>query len=332
MYWKDGYYYLMHAEGGTGPEHSISIARSKKLFQWFEGCPRNPIFTHRNLGKNYPVIYAGHGDLVEDGKGNWYVVMLASRPCEGHSSMGRETFLAKVTWENGWPVIAEGVGHLEDTLELPTKEYRFPEEVSSTSDHISFWEKKPDKRLVSVEEICEENYSLSHRPGMLRLYTKKEKISDCNHCSYFGIRQKNYAFYAETGMEFEPKQECETAGMELYQNHENHLRMEIRKRADENYFVVTACIHGEERILTEKPAGEGRQFFKIRMHCDRQKARIWLFRDGRESLIAEDISLLPYTTEEAGGFVGCTIGMYASANGQDSSNYADFAWFVQNAV
>lgn len=87
------------------------------------------------------MIYAGHGDLVEDGKGNWYVVMLASRPCEGHSSMGRETFLAKVTWENGWPVIAEGVGHLEDTLELPTKEYRFPEEVSSTSDHISFWEK-----------------------------------------------------------------------------------------------------------------------------------------------------------------------------------------------
>lgn len=332
LYKIDGYYYLMHAEGGTGPEHSISIARSKKLFQWFEGCPRNPIFTHRNLGKNYPVIYAGHGDLVEDGKGNWYVVMLASRPCEGHSSMGRETFLAKVTWENGWPVIAEGVGHLEDTLELPTKEYRFPEEVSSTSDHISFWEKKPDKRLVSVEEICEENYSLSHRPGMLRLYTKKEKISDCNHCSYFGIRQKNYAFYAETGMEFEPKQECETAGMVLYQNHENHLRMEIRKRADENYFVVTACIHGEERILTEKPAGEGRQFFKIRMHCDRQKARIWLFQDGRERLIAEDISLLPYTTEEAGGFVGCTIGMYASANGQDSSNYADFAWFVQNAV
>lgn len=47
------------------------------------------------------------------------------------------------------------------------------------------------------------------------------------------------------------------------------------------------------------------------------------FRDGREMLIAEDISLLPYTTEEAGGFVGCTIGMYASANGQDSSNYAD---------
>ena len=56
------------AEGGTGPEHSITVARSKKLFQWFEGCPRNPIFTHRNLGMDYPVIYAGHGDLVDDAR------------------------------------------------------------------------------------------------------------------------------------------------------------------------------------------------------------------------------------------------------------------------
>lgn len=79
LYKKDGYYYLLHAEGGTGPEHSISVARSRKLFQWFEGCPRNPIFTHRNLGADYPVVYAGHGDLVEDQNGNWYVVMASPR-------------------------------------------------------------------------------------------------------------------------------------------------------------------------------------------------------------------------------------------------------------
>ena len=77
IYKKDGYYYLLHAEGGTGPEHSISVARSKELFSWFEGCKRNPIFSHRNLGKDYPVIYAGHGDLVDDEDGNWYMVMLA---------------------------------------------------------------------------------------------------------------------------------------------------------------------------------------------------------------------------------------------------------------
>ena len=95
---------------------------------------------------------------------------------------------------------------------------------------------------------------------------------------------------------------------------------------------MTACIHGEERILTEKPVGEGRQFFKIRMHCDRQKARIWLFRDGREMLIAEDISLLPYTTEEAGGFVGCTLGVYASSNGEMSDRFADVAWISYEGI
>lgn len=35
--------------------------------------------------------------------------------------MGRETFLAKVVWQDGWPVIAAGTGHLEKTLEVPAK-------------------------------------------------------------------------------------------------------------------------------------------------------------------------------------------------------------------
>ena len=68
------------------------------------------------------------------------------------------------------------------------------------------------------------------------------------------------------------------------------------------------------------------------MHCDRQKARIWLFQDGRERLIAEDISLLPYTTEEAGGFVGCTLGVYASSNGEMSDRFADVAWISYEGI
>lgn len=141
LYKKDGWYYLMIAEGGTGPEHSISIARSRSLREWFCGCKRNPIFTHRNLGRDYPVIYAGHGDLVDDADGNWYVVMLASRPCEGHCSIGRETFLAKVEWEDGWPVINPGIGHLTEKTELPISEYRLEKEVTH-ADFITFDQKK----------------------------------------------------------------------------------------------------------------------------------------------------------------------------------------------
>ena len=40
------------------------------------------------------------------------------------------------------------------------------------------------------------------------------------------------------------------------------------------------------------------------------------------------VDALAYTTEEAGGFVGCTIGMYASSHGTDSKNYADYVSFT----
>ncbi len=69
IYKKDGFYYLIYAEGGTGYEHSVMVARSKSLQKSFEGCPRNPVLTHRHLGKNYPVTCVGHGDLFDDENG-----------------------------------------------------------------------------------------------------------------------------------------------------------------------------------------------------------------------------------------------------------------------
>lgn len=80
IYKKDGYYYLMISEAGTGHHHAISIARSKSLFEPFEGCPYNPIMTHRHLGWDYPIVNVGHPDIVETQNGEWWMVLLASRP------------------------------------------------------------------------------------------------------------------------------------------------------------------------------------------------------------------------------------------------------------
>lgn len=189
LYKKDGWYYLMIAEGGTGPEHSISIARSRSLREWFCGCKRNPIFTHRNLGRDYPVIYAGHGDLVDDADGNWYVVMLASRPCEGHCSIGRETFLAKVEWEDGWPVINPGIGHLTEKTELPIGEYRLEKEVTH-ADFITFDQKKIDDRLLSLQRRDENTYSLIERKGFLRMYLKNRNLQRKRTRSISGCGRK----------------------------------------------------------------------------------------------------------------------------------------------
>lgn len=122
LYRKDGYYYLIHAEMGTEQNHCVVVARSKTVTGPYEYCLANPILTHRHLGKNYPVTCVGHADLVEDSAGNWYLVALGCRPQEGYTLMGRETFLAKVTWEDGWPVVNPGIGHLECENETDVEE------------------------------------------------------------------------------------------------------------------------------------------------------------------------------------------------------------------
>lgn len=329
IYKINGYYYLLHAEGGTGPEHSISVARSKEIFKWFEGCPRNPIFTHRNLGADYPIVYAGHGDLVDDEDGNWYIVMLASRPCERHSSMGRETFLANVIWENEWPVISPSVGRLEDEVTLKLKEERFVKEIGK-HDHFHFYENKLDDRLVGIILRDEQIYSLTERTGFLRLKTVENRISEMKYPAYLGVRQKDYTFEVSTGLEFAPKS-SDSAGLVFYQNHANNLRMELVKDGDGVAFVLTAHVHEKDEVIAKQVVKAGK-LVEIIFRASNQKADIFVKQNGDISRVASDISLIPYTTEEAGGFVGCTIGMYASGNGEKVDNYADFAWLTYDAM
>jgi xylan 1,4-beta-xylosidase len=106
LYLIDGWWYLLIAEGGTSAGHAISISRSRSPEGPFEGCPRNPILSHRSL--DHPVQNTGHGDLVRTPHGGWAMVLLGVRP-QGRFPLfhllGRETFLADVTWLDGWPTV-----------------------------------------------------------------------------------------------------------------------------------------------------------------------------------------------------------------------------------
>ena len=44
------------------------------------------------------------------------------------------------------------------------------------------------------------------------------------------------------------------------------------------------------------------------------------------------IALSFLSTEITGGFTGCTVGMYASANGIAGTNHAAFYWFAYQQV
>ena len=119
LYRRDGVVYLLAAEGGTGFNHAISVARADSPIGPFVGNPANPVLTHRQLGRRSPVINVGHADLVDAPDGTSWAVCLASRLWNGSDLLGRETFLVDVEWENGWPVFAPGEGRLSPTPRHP---------------------------------------------------------------------------------------------------------------------------------------------------------------------------------------------------------------------
>ncbi|MGN0143324.1 MAG: glycoside hydrolase family 43 protein [Roseburia sp.] len=326
LYKKDGYYYLMIAEGGTGPDHCISVARSKDIFAEFEGNPKNPILTHRHLGKKYPIIYVGHGDLVEDCEGNWYVVMLASRPCEGYTNMGRETFLAKVEWEDGWPVVNPGIGKLEDKVEIPLPESR----VIPHGPVYSFHQSKLDAAFLSLRNAKEDMYRLDAKRGVLKLSLQPETLKDLASPSYLALRQRHQDYQAGVLMRFTPQTNDECAGIAVMQSNEYHIRFEKAMDGEQKCVRVIRCEAGKDTMLADCGVPEGDIILKITSRG--QKADFSYEADGNTVLVAEEVDIRCLSTEVSGGFVGCTIGMYASANGAQSDNSAEFEWMFYDAV
>jgi xylan 1,4-beta-xylosidase len=108
IYKIDGRYYLSAAEGGTSVNHRQVIFCSEAITGPYVPWEKNPILTQKHLDPNRPnpLTSTGHADLIQDLEGNWWLAFLACRPYEGnHYNTGRETFMAPVVWEDGWPVI-----------------------------------------------------------------------------------------------------------------------------------------------------------------------------------------------------------------------------------
>ncbi|TCC36481.1 glycoside hydrolase family 43 protein [Kribbella speibonae] len=108
LYHVENTWYLVLAEGGTERGHTATVAKSPQPWGPFEDCPHNPVLTHRST--IHPTQNIGHADLVRTPTGGWAAVYLGARPrgsTPGFHVLGRETFLAGIDWNDGWPVFAE---------------------------------------------------------------------------------------------------------------------------------------------------------------------------------------------------------------------------------
>ncbi len=353
IYKINDWYYLMHAEGGTGPDHCIAVARSKNIFGPYKGYPSNPVLTHRHLGKAYPIRYVGHGDLVNvpaemtvSGEEKWYISCLASRPCDGYTLMGRETFLAEVTWEDGWPVVNPGIGKLTDELiiDLPVCD----NEKQQTK--YTFNTKTLPAQMLMLRNPDETLYSLTDNPGFLRMPLKTVSLQEQDTPSFVGLRQTAFSFKAFAGFQFLPKQDGETAGLSLMQSNQFHFKLQIVRK--ENMAVAQAVMvqakefngtltgdgvkaEMEEEILAETSLGQANEITdyitEIKVDGIHLAAYVEVhFKDNIRNTkinLSNTIGIEALSSEIAGGFVGNVIGIFTYSP-KETDTFADFEWFM----
>lgn len=325
LYKINGCYYLLISEGGTGHHHALTIARSEGgVTGPYFGSPDNPILTHRHLGRDYPIVNVGHGDLVQTQKGEWWMVLLASRPCGGYyRNLGRETFLAPVVWEDGWPVVSPGDGRVQFEYHCPDLPPGEPEPRLACTH---FTEAVLDQQWQFLRTPRDDFWSLQERPGYLRLKLKAQSVTELVNPSFIGRRQQHHDFSAGTVLEFCPQNEREEAGLVLLQSESYHFRFVVRQKLGDRLVCLIRCTGGEEEVISEKPCSPKRTYLFVQARGEEYDF-YYGEREGIWSALAKRVDGRILSTDVAGGFVGCFIGLYASCNGGAEDNYADFAWF-----
>lgn len=104
------WFYLVSAEGGTaGPatSHMCVVSRSKSAIGPWEDSPHNPLV--HTYSDSEAWWSKGHGTLIDDADGNWYIVYHAY--LKDFHTLGRSTIIESVEWTaDGWPVLSEKDG------------------------------------------------------------------------------------------------------------------------------------------------------------------------------------------------------------------------------
>jgi len=316
------WYYLMIAEGGTEYGHMETVARSKRPDGPFEGCPHNPILTHRSRLK--PVHALGHADLVQAADGSWWAVFLGIRPVgyPFRHHLGRETFLAPVTWTGeGWPIIGEngevGVTMPAGSLPLQPIDPLPPREDFDGPVLAPHWHflRSPDP----------ENWSLQAQPGCLTLYGAPSSLNEIGVPAFVGRRQQHFDCSATAHLTFAPQRDGEEAGITVYMNERFHYELAVTRIGGARKVIFRRRIGSLWKVENEAPWSADAIVLNVRAD---KESYVFGFSEGHEPPFEfgrGECAML--ATEVAGGFTGVMIAMYATGNGSRSAAPAQFDWF-----
>ncbi|AQQ66341.1 glycoside hydrolase 43 family protein [Microbulbifer agarilyticus] len=343
---KNGYYYLITAEGGTEWNHAVTVCRSTDLFGPYEVHPQKYILSSRFQEEN-PLQRSGHGFFVDTPNGEWYLTHLCGRPvydpdayafgpkyATGFSILGRETAIQKVEWRDGWPWLA--CGGNAPQMEVPAPD--LPAHPWPTTDKVdNFDSKQLSSQWQTLREPAEESWcSLTQKPGHLRLIGRHYLSSRFDQ-SLLARRIEHHQMRAETLVEYHPESPMEMAGLVVYYDNGNYYFLKITRDDSDNKVVqVCSSIAG----VYSEPGGDGQKGetaiienddpLYLRVTLDTQWYQFSYSTDGRHwANIGPRLNSTPLSDEYGNlifKFTGSMVGIFA-CDVNEQGRHADFSHF-----
>jgi xylan 1,4-beta-xylosidase len=333
LYQRNGFYYLLTAEGGTGWGHAVTMARSRALAGPYEVDPAGPILTSRHR-PDLELQRAGHADLVDTQGGETYLVHLCGRPLanRGRCTLGRETAIQRMHWsEDGWLRTEDGEGVPRVVVPAPAlAPHEFPapkarEDFDGPELPIDFqWLRSP---------WPEELFSLTERPGHLRLYGR-ETIGSLFRQALVARRQQAHCFSAATVVDFEPERYQQMAGLVCYYNggkfhylyvsHDDELGKHIRvmsclpDQVQSDVFSAPVAVPAGAPVHLRVEVDYERLYFACRLEGEGWR---WLAGPLDASILSDEAGP-PGNPNFTGAFVGMCCQDLAGTR-----KAADFDWF-----
>lgn len=259
IYKRNGWYYILVAEGGTGWDHAVVMARSRDLFGPYEVHPDGAVLTSAGRREGN-LTRAGHGDLVDLPDGSTWIAYLCGRPLPGHERcvLGRETAIQPMVWgDDGWLRTVAGDSAPDPGPSVPPLQAA-PEIADPDWDGTFEAECLPLPLQWLRSPWPERLFSLSARPGWLRLYGR-ETVGSFFEQALVARRQEHFAFEAITMLEFDPQDFQQSAGLICYYNSTKFHYLNVTVEGERRQLQVLSAVPNEETaayvVAEELPDG-----------------------------------------------------------------------------
>jgi len=319
---RNGWYYLICAEGGTADQHSEVVFRSRTVAGPYVPYTANPILTQRHLDSSraFPIETAGHADFVETPNGEWWAVFLGTRNYGRDLwNTGRETFLLPVTWVDGWPVMLTGqqpIPYVQRRPNLPLQ----AKPAIRHSGNFTVREEFTDTALapywVVLRTPRERWHDLTTAPGWLSLRARPEQLSGRGQPSLIARRQQHGTATVSTAMRYAPAKPGDQAGLVAFHNDRHYYFLgvvhdgtkpviQLRLRASRDSAAT-------DSVLATVPIDASTQPIYLRMRArDGRYDFLYGTEPNAWQVLRSDADGTVLSTKVAGGFVGTMFGMYA---------------------